>query len=301
MAFDPLRYPMTFAKPRYLSGESAWAGHIPFAWTLIEMMRPRVIVELGSYFGDSYCAMCQAVAELKLPCRCTAVDTWRGDEQTGAYPDQIFERLRAVHDPAFGAFSTLLRATFDEAAGRCADGSIDLLHIDGLHTYEAVRHDFETWRPKLSRRGVVLMHDTAARFAGFGVWQFWAEMEKQFPSFGFEHTHGLGVLAVGEEVEPQVLEFLQEARRRPQVVDAYFNALGQQMTMAGHVLRWHPPLEQALSLVAQWRQLTGRKPPYTFGPDSRFHHLGALALTDVQELLRACNPPPAGVSSPPTT
>src|SRR5436309_21632 len=68
---------------------SAWTEHIPFAYWLIEAHRPAQLVELGTYFGASYFAFCQAVATLGLPTRCFAVDTWRGDEHSGLYEDHV--------------------------------------------------------------------------------------------------------------------------------------------------------------------------------------------------------------------
>ena len=59
--------------------------------------------------------------------------------------------------------STLIRSTFDEASKYFENGSIDILHIDGLHTYEAVKNDYTTWKSKVRRGGTILFHDWNVR------------------------------------------------------------------------------------------------------------------------------------------
>jgi len=180
--------------------ESAWYGHVPFAHWIVAALSPRCIVELGTHNGVSYAAFCGAVQRQGLGTRCFAVDTWAGDAQAGFYGEDVFNGLRQYHDQRFGAFSTLVRSAFEDALGVVPDGTVDLLHIDGLHTYDAVRRDFDSWRGKLSGRAVVLFHDTNVREGAFGVWKLWAELQQEHPSFEFLHAHGLGVLAVGPEV-----------------------------------------------------------------------------------------------------
>lgn len=195
-----------FIQPRN-TPESAWLGHIPFAAWLVEIMRPDILVELGTHRGASYLAFCQAVQACAAPTRCYAVDTWQGDEHAGEYGDEVFLPLLDYHQRNYADFSRLMRMRFEEAVEYFDDGTVDVLHIDGLHTYEAVRNDFETWKAKLSRRAVVLFHDINVRERGFGVWKYWDEIRSQYPSFAFTHTHGLGVLLVGAE-QPQPLQDL---------------------------------------------------------------------------------------------
>lgn len=99
-------------------------------------------------------------------------------------------------------FPGLLKMTFDDALQLFSNGSIDLLHIDGLHTYEAVRHDFETWLPKMSDSGVILFHDINVRHDDFGVFRFWEEVSVRYPHLAFDHSNGLGVLAAGKKIAP---------------------------------------------------------------------------------------------------
>jgi hypothetical protein len=186
-----------FWTPQRLNCSSGWWGHVPFAFWIMVTCKPRLFVELGTHHGVSYAAFCEAVARSQLDTRCYAVDTWAGDAHAGFYGDKVYSDLKAFHDKRYASFSELLRMTFDEACGFFEDGTVDLLHIDGYHTYEAVRHDFETWRPKLSERAVVLFHDTNVRSGDFGVWRFFGELREVMPAFEFLHCHGLGVAVVG--------------------------------------------------------------------------------------------------------
>jgi O-antigen biosynthesis protein len=215
--------PLSLMRPDYLA-PSAWLEHLPFAFWLVDVARPRRLVELGTHHGTSYAGFLQAVQQAGLSCTCWAVDTWQGDAHAGFYGDAVYEGFRAYHDPRYAGFSTLLRCTFDEAAERFSAGTIDLLHIDGLHTYEAVKHDFETWLPKLSRRGVVLLHDINVRERDFGVWRLWDELGTRYPGFAFPHGYGLGVLAVGDDSPPGV-RWLVEAVPRSERLAAYVAGL----------------------------------------------------------------------------
>lgn len=262
LEFNPLEHPVVFSGPQFMSIWSAWVEHFPFAFLLIDLARPRVLVELGTHQGDSYCAFCQGIVATGSQTKCFAVDTWAGDEHAGFYGDQVLTSLRAHHDGQYSAFSTLVRASFDDAVKQFDDGSIDLLHIDGLHTYEAVKHDFETWRSKLSDRAIVLFHDTALRdHKDFGVWKLWDELSPQHPSFEFPHGGGLGVLAIGPNAPQPFVQFLHFARGNVALVREFFAALGQRMLTFQITMKMTGRLESTWQALANWRQQVGLQPP----------------------------------------
>jgi glycosyltransferase involved in cell wall biosynthesis len=222
-------------RPTYIP-MTAWLRHGPFAMWLVKAARPKRIVELGSHYGYSYFAFCQAVTSAGLPTRCIAVDTWQGDEHSGRYGEDVFEAVCAQNQPYEG-FSTLLRKTFAEALADVEDGSVDLLHIDGRHYYEDVKEDYESWLPKLSSRAVVLFHDTEVRERGFGVWRYWEELAQANLTFNFPYQHGLGVLFYGEDLSPEMGAFrrlVQEDAGRD-AVTALFAAQGEALA-ADHTL-----------------------------------------------------------------
>lgn len=210
--------PSSFWSPLYLE-ESAWLDHGAFSFWLIETLRPRSFVELGTHGGYSYFTVCQTVKALGLPTRCYAIDTWQGDEHAGFYGENIFRRVHEHNEHHYASFSRLVRATFAEALAHFPDGSIDLLHIDGRHFYDDVKEDYESWRPKLSDRAVVIFHDINVRERNFGVFKLWEELKTQYPSFDFLHGHGLGVLGYGKAVPPAILTLFDAARDPQALID----------------------------------------------------------------------------------
>ncbi|NMO20388.1 glycosyltransferase [Pyxidicoccus fallax] len=221
---NPLDHPLCLSTPGRLLASSAWLEHVPFAMFLVDLVRPRVLVELGTRSGVSYCAFCQAVSELKLETRCHAVGRW-ADE------DEVLADLRAHHDTRYSGFSQLRRMTSDEAARTFEDGSIDLLHLDGGGDPAQARADFEQWRSKLSRSGIVLLH--AIRERDSGARKLWAELRERHPSFEFEHGHGLGVLMVGDEPSESMRALAALRGEDAARFRAFFSELGARLSLRG--------------------------------------------------------------------
>jgi len=54
------------------------------------------------------------------------------------------------------------------------DKSIDVLFIDGDHSYDYVKSDFERFSPYVREGGLILMHDISIK--SFGVCKYWEEI-----------------------------------------------------------------------------------------------------------------------------
>ncbi|WP_210317251.1 class I SAM-dependent methyltransferase [Oryzicola mucosus] len=243
---------IAFMRPRYMA-RSAWQEHVPFAFWMIEALQPDVVVELGVHTGVSYFSMCQAVERLEIDARCFGVDTWKGDVHAGFYDEDVFEQVRSHNDKYYSGFSRLVKSTFDDALKHFSDGMIDLLHIDGLHTFEAVEHDFEAWLPKLSKRAVVMMHDTNVREKDFGVFRLFEQLRTKYPNFEFVHGHGLGVLGVGTNQTARLRELFtigaNDADRR--MVRDIFVRLGRSCADAFEAENSEKRLDELKKEIAQ--------------------------------------------------
>ncbi len=178
---------------------SAWYGHENFLHWLLVTTQPHIFVEVGVHHGFSYFVACQTVKAKNTGTICYGVDTWKGDEHTvydpEGHPDLIYETVKR-HNEAYKAFSSLIRKPSVKAAGDFHDRSVELLHIDAGHTYEAIKDDFFAWIPKMRKGGIILIHDTVCMGPGLGVNEFYNEIKDLFPSFNMTNAYGLGVLTI---------------------------------------------------------------------------------------------------------
>lgn len=115
------------------------------------------IVEIGSWKGRSTLALA-----CNTPGTVYAVDTWKGTEQQGDELEQ--------HEPGW-LLEEFMRNTAEVnnivicegpsvvMAKRYAGITIDMIFIDGYHTYEGVRDDIVSWTPMLRPGGILCGHD----------------------------------------------------------------------------------------------------------------------------------------------
>jgi cephalosporin hydroxylase len=139
---------------------------------LVEFLRllvdcdPQVIVEIGVHAGGTLYAWTQ-IAPIVI-----GIDENPVEQDHGATVI-----VGDSHNPRIAAALT----EYLHARG-CA---IDCLFIDGDHTYNGVRQDYEMYAPLVRRGGLIAFHDIApilpgqANVDGIAVKQFWDEIKSK--------------------------------------------------------------------------------------------------------------------------
>lgn len=134
-------------------------------WGTIAHRTPRTIVEIGTYQGRSSVLIGFALQRFVPGGRLVTVDPHTGGKrvQTQLGREQPttellcrahLEGLRLTPDPV-----EIRVARSADAAAEWTDGPIDLLYIDGWHTYDAARDDALAWAPHLAPDALVVWDD----------------------------------------------------------------------------------------------------------------------------------------------
>lgn len=118
-----------------------------------------LIVELGSYCGRSSVLIAGASADKS----CIFVDDF---SSPGAKFDILKANIEKVNKISSNCHILSMRS---DQAFKEISSEIDLLFIDTVHTFEAVKHDIDLWLPIIRPGGYVLFHDYSEKYNGVRV------------------------------------------------------------------------------------------------------------------------------------
>lgn len=116
------------------------------------------ITEIGSYIGASACCFGAAMVKKgdgKLIC----IDTWNNDAMSEGNRDTWVEFQKNTQK--YGDFIIPTRGFSTEVIDQVSEQieKLDVLFIDGDHSYEGVKADWDSYRKLLGAGSIVIFHD----------------------------------------------------------------------------------------------------------------------------------------------
>jgi hypothetical protein len=169
---------------------TAWEGHGIFAMNLVEIIKPKVTVDLGVDYGFStFCFAYPQIGDVY------GIDWFKGDEHAG-YRDtyNLVNNLYNEINSEFDISNVIFIKDDFTLASKKWNKKIDILHIDGFHSYEAISTDYNNWINHCHEESIILFHDTISFPDTIG--KFFEELQ----GFKFNKTNsaGLGVFTKSE-------------------------------------------------------------------------------------------------------
>lgn len=147
------------SKLQELTAQSGLGDSAYLLYALVKSAKPKVVVEIGSARGRSTCFMGMALRENGAG-KIFAIDPHTVTAWNDANSVDTFDILKGnVASLGLNDFVEILRKTSGEVA-ESWNQEIDLLFIDGDHSYEGAKHDWDLFSPFVKPFGSVIFHDT---------------------------------------------------------------------------------------------------------------------------------------------
>ena len=181
---------------------SAWKGHKDFAEWLVENTSPKQVVDLGVDYGYSTFVLAKAAQNIPEAV-VTGIDLFEGEGMTGVR--DTYDFVMSIKEQAGLDNLEIIKGEFTEVS-QGWNQEIDILHIDGYHSYEAVSTDFKNWSPFVKEDGIIIFHDINVDNPAFGVKQFFKELSREDGyKLYFLHSYGLGIYTKNKELKDKIL------------------------------------------------------------------------------------------------
>jgi len=151
-----------------------WNSNHPFLTETIVRDRPQIIVELGVWKGASTVGMAKQLQASEIDGAIIAVDTWLGSTEHWVndtwfddlstmfgYPQIYYKFMENVIHSGVEGFIVPLPIDSMNACNLLTlkEISVDMIHLDASHHYEAVLLDLQMWWSRLRSGGILVGDD----------------------------------------------------------------------------------------------------------------------------------------------
>jgi glycosyltransferase involved in cell wall biosynthesis len=183
----------------------SWTEFSPFIFWLVDAMTPRAILDIGAPGGSSALSFCEALDQSASDGRCLSIRHWTDPSLDGGQAVSVHEAQQRHQLSRQSHRLTLLDCGIDEALMNVANGSIDIVSIDGSCRDLFGDGIFAKVLEVLSDRAVILVRGINIGSIESGIRGFWNHISKERLRFELYHGDGLGIIGIGRDL-PEALQ-----------------------------------------------------------------------------------------------
>lgn len=152
-----------------------WNSNAPEFYKYIEYIKPKLIIEVGTFFGGSARHMAVLAKDFNKDVEIVCIDTFLGSvEHWHNHQYFLIGSFKNGRPPIYEQFitnviATGLQNTITPFPIDSVNGALtlqrygilaDMIYIDGGHEYESVSQDIKLYKPLLRKGGVMLLDDS---------------------------------------------------------------------------------------------------------------------------------------------